>query len=117
MKKGNDMKVYHFGGAELCATISELNSILAKRYGNDSNEFWIHKDNSKCPYLGIMVKKEYAYVQYIPNEEEPGYASIGSCSELESGETTVFYTNNINDELEVINDSVIYFSLAQQAAE
>jgi hypothetical protein len=110
------MRVFHFGGTEQCATVEELDSILSKRYGSSSNEYWLHPDASEYPCLSIMMKENYAYTQFFPAEGSAGASSIGSDTGLESGETTVFNTNTIDEEMEIANDSVIPASLANHAA-
>ena len=41
------MRIRHFGGIETASTRDELRRILAKRFENESNEFWIFADNKE----------------------------------------------------------------------
>ena len=41
------MRIKHFGGIEIVSTLSEFESILNLRYGQNANEFWITKNEIK----------------------------------------------------------------------
>ena len=105
------MVITHFGGTEICNDIETVCSVLSKRYGNNSNEYWIHLIE-KYPCIGILVKDNLAYVQYFPNEGNAGFSSISSDANLKSDENTVFYTNTIYEEIEINNNSLIPFDMA-----
>ena len=109
------MKIEHFGGFIECNEIKEFESILNIRYGKGANEFWIYGEN-RYPCLSIMVNCEYAYLHFFPEHKHPGFQSIGMNTDLPEGEMSIFYTNTIDEEIEIINDAVIPFSTAVTAA-
>ena len=107
------MKITHFGGVEECNSIEELHTILKKRYGNNANEFWI-SCGEKFPYLGMMVKDKYAYIQYFPDEDSAGFVGMINNNDPPLEEIVIFYTNTINEEIEVFNEMVVPFSKAEE---
>ena len=107
------MEITHFGGKEECNSIEELYAILKKRYGNNANEFWISY-NEKVPCLGVMVKDKYAYIQYFPDKDSAGFVGMTNDSDLPLDEIVIFYTNTINEEIEVFNEMVVPFSKAEE---
>ena len=108
------MKITHFGGTEECNSISELNTILNKRFGNNANEFWI-SNGEKVPCLGVMVKDNYAYIQYFPDENSAGFVGLINDNGLPLEETMIFYTNIITEEIDIFNEMVVPFSKAEEA--
>ncbi len=109
------MKIEHFGGLIECNEIKEFESILNLRYGKEVNEFWIYGQD-RYPCLSIMVNGEYAYMHFFPEHKQPGFQPIGMNTDLPEGEISIFYTNTVDEEIEIINDFVIPFSTAVTAA-
>ena len=103
------MKITHFGGTEECNSIVELCTVLGKRYGNNANEFWIY-NKEKTPCFGVMVKDEYAYIQYFPDDESAGFVGKIENNNLPPEDIMVFYTNTIDEEIEVFSEMVVPFS-------
>ena len=106
--------VEHFGGTVECKTIGELEKILEIRYGTGVNEYWIY-GKEKNPCLAVLVNNKYATLTYFPEEEHPGYQSVGKDTDLDFDEYTIFYVNTPTEEMEVHNFSVISFSKALEA--
>jgi len=103
------MKITHFGGVEECDSIAKLHAVLEKRYGNNANEFWIN-NKQKTPCFGVMVKDEYAYIQYFPDDESAGFVGKVENNNLPPEEIMIFYTNTVDEEIEVLNEMVVLFS-------
>lgn len=111
------MIIRHFGGIESVTSVDELNKILSKRYGNDSNEFWITDDKQDNPCLAILVHKNLANITYFPDDiTSLGFQSVGKINDLNSNEYSVFYTNTAEEEIEICNDVIITFDEALMAA-
>jgi hypothetical protein len=111
------VRIFHFGGEETCESIDELRLVLDKRFGSNANEFWIHPDHSDYPCIGLMVVQDHAYIQFFAVEGNPGYQPTGNTMNLNPDECTVFYTNTVDEEIEVPNDAVVSFSIALSAVE
>jgi hypothetical protein len=109
------MNVWHFGGEVECNTIEELDSILSIRYGIGVNEFLIYGDR-KYPYLAILVKNNYAFLTFFPEDEEFVFQSIGVDTTLDINEMSVFYTGTPTEEIGVWNEFIVPFSKAKEAA-
>ena len=94
-------------------SIGDLNAILAKRYENESNGFWLSHESAEYPMLGVFVKKDLAYLHYIPAEYDAGFASVGGACDLPTGETTRFPMSvHEGDDIFVRNEAVIPVSVA-----
>ena len=109
------MKVSHFGGTQHCDTLEKLDFVLNSRFGDGVNEFWISGE-TETPCLTMLVNNSYASLTYFPDDEHPGYQSVGKDCDLDLCEITVFFTNSPQEELEINNDAVIPLSLAITAA-
>jgi hypothetical protein len=109
------MKVWHFGGEAECKTIEELDSIMNLRYGTGVNEFLICGDK-KYPYLAVLVKNNYAFLSFFPEDEEFIYQSKGMYTSLDPNEMSTFYTGTPTVEIEVWNEFVVPFDKAKEAA-
>lgn len=110
------MTIKHFGGIEIAKKIEELCEILHKRYCDDVNEFWITYDNQENPCLVILINKDWANVTYFPDAESLGFQSVGNPIGLNPGKFSVFYTNNLKEEIEISNSAIITFEEALQVA-
>lgn len=116
MKGEDNMFIKHFGGSEQVTNTEDLARILNKRYAEDVNEFWITKDNQNNPCLVILVNKNLANVTYFPNEESSGFQCIGNMHNLNQNEFSVFYTNTLEEEIEISNSAIITFDKAMKIA-
>ena len=110
------MRITHFGGTVDCTTIDELKNILNTRYGENSNNFWIAR-NEKYPLLTILVKDEYANLTFFPGEDSSGFLSIGNELDLAKDDFTDFYVNTPTEIISVKNNFVIPFTTALKIAE
>jgi hypothetical protein len=79
-------------------TLEELERVIARRYGNDVNAFWINRGRNLLPLLLILINKAYAYMFYFPNEDgHPGFHSVGHLPELDPDQDTTFFMNRIDE--------------------
>jgi len=109
------MKVSHFGGTIDCATMETFEIVLNMQFGSGVNEFWI-SDEEDSPCLAILVNNDYANLTYFPEDGHPGFQSVGTGTDLNMEEITVFYTNTPEEEMEINNDAVVPFEIALKAA-
>ena len=107
------MKITHFGGTEECNSVDELCEVLKKRYGNNANEFWISNEE-RTPCFGIMVRDECAYIQYFPDDESSGFVGLLE-NNSSSEDVMTFYTNTIDEEIEVFIEMVVPFLEVEKA--
>ena len=111
-----NMRIEDFEGAYEASDISELETVLQKRYGPGVNGFWLSHDNKKHPSVSLLVKGDLACLHYFPTDSHPGFLSVGSVQELNPDEATIFFLDNPDQEQEMPNSSVIHFSKAVQVA-
>jgi hypothetical protein len=110
------MKVSDYSGTHDVSGEHELEMVLATRYENNSNCFWIsHEGVGEYPMLGLVVKDDLAHLSYFPKEYDAGFSSSGKLGESLEGETTTFFISRGGDKIWVINDAVLPFSCALQA--
>jgi Immunity protein Imm1 len=111
------MKIQDLSSAIFDASSSvDVERILLKRYDKGVNSFWIYHQPREKPLLLILVNNQLANLHYFPDEEHPGYASIGNVSSLPARGNTVFFMNSPKEEEEVPNDAIVPFAAALAAA-
>jgi hypothetical protein len=105
------MTVEHFLGKVECINFEELEKVLRSRTEKGVNEFIIYGDKY-FPYLVMAVNDNYASLSYFWKDNNPGFSSIGSDTNLDEDGVSIFYTNNDKEEIEVANYSILPFSKA-----
>ena len=111
------MKVVDINGVSEPTNIHELEIILIRRCGNGFNAFWLSHEGEEYPMLSLLVNDDLATLNYVPKECDAGFRSVGRMPDLAPGETTTFsISNNRADDVVVLNDAVLPFSVALQAA-
>jgi Immunity protein Imm1 len=93
-----------------------VEEILLKRYTKDVNAFWLYHEPRKKPLLLILVKNQLANVHYFPDEEHPGFASVGDMPSLPANGFTLFYMRSPKEEEYISNDLIVPFADALAAA-
>jgi len=107
------MKIEHFGGAREIADGAALDGVLAARYGDDANEYWLYGAAS-YPCLAICVRGSSAYLHFFPEENHPGFASLG---EGTAEGISRFFSNAPTETIEVPANAVVPFEAARTAAQ
>jgi hypothetical protein len=111
------MKVVERNGVHKAMNVHELEAILMKRLGDGYNSFWLSHDDEEYPTLSVLVKGNLTTLYFMPKEFDAGLNSVGNMVELTPGETTTFsISNSLADDVVVLNDAVVPFSVALQAA-
>lgn len=90
---------------------SDLERVLALRYANGFNNFWMTHGDEEMPAFAILVKNELAVANYFPNEGDPGFISLGDLDGLEKHGTTMFITVT-KEKTHLGNQFIVPFSLA-----
>jgi hypothetical protein len=111
-----NMRIWDFEGAHEASNISQLETVLQKRYRLGVNGFWLSHDNERYPCVSLLVNGDLACLHYFPTEPHPGFLSQGSLQELNPDEWTIFFLDNPDQEQEMPNSSVIHFSKAVEVA-
>src|SRR5438132_5896379 len=109
------MRVQDFKAVYDVATADELETILAKRYGDRGNQFWLSHGNEKYPLLLLSVRGDKACLWYAPEETSAGFSSVGEASEEEPG-TEVFFMNEAGENIEIPKKFVVPVTPAIAAA-
>jgi hypothetical protein len=111
------MKIVDFHGTVVARTDGELEEFLSRRHGEGINAFWLFQEREEYPKLSILVKGDVAHLHYFATEHEVGFRSAGNICGLEQNGTTVFsLSQNPADDVYVLNDSVVPFSVAISVA-
>jgi hypothetical protein len=111
------MKVTDINGIYEPTNLHELETILMRRHGSGYNSFWLSRGDEEYPTLSLLVKDGLATLNYVPEENDAGFRSGGNLADLKAGEMTTFSINsNRADDVVVLNDAVLPFSAALQAA-
>jgi hypothetical protein len=95
---------------------SDIDAVLSKRHGIGINAFWLSHGSKLHPVISILVKRDVAYVLYIPNEDHPGFASVAKLPVARPDETSIFFVSP-NEKAWILNSAVIPFSDALRAAQ
>jgi hypothetical protein len=111
------MKVIDFDGVHEATSVEELDTILKTRHGDGVNAFWLSHGTDAYPTLSLLVKGDLATLNYVPEEHDAGFRSVGKMPGLKLGETTTFsMSNNRADDVVLLNNAVLPFSAALKAA-
>jgi hypothetical protein len=95
----------------------DIEAALGKRDGAGRNSFWLSHGAELYPVINIMVKGDVAYLGYFPNEDHPGFNSVGESLNLSRGGYTTFFPDDTNETLQIMNEAVVPFSDALRAAQ
>jgi len=110
------MTIYDFAGKHEASSVPELENVLQKRYGSGRNGFWISHGKEIHPCMSLLVNGELSTVLYLPEEDHPGFASVGRIDGLDRIGFTTFSYDTLKQEQEFINSQVIPFASALLAA-
>jgi hypothetical protein len=111
------MEVDDFGGSHKVNSDQDLDEILAARYGQGVNEFWLWQGDKLRPAICIFANGELACIHYYPHDDHPGFQSLGPAPGLDSkGETMFFVNSPEGEETPMPNTSVVPFSWARAVA-
>ncbi len=100
------LRIHDFDGPATASTPEEVERLLAKRYENDFNGYWIFPAEHEYPAVSLLVKGQLAFLTYTANENEAGYVSDGGVEGLTPGEQSLFFLAR-NQQQWVSNDSIV----------
>ncbi len=111
------MIIEHFGGKNTCGNLEDLENILRFRTDKGLNEFWIWiSEEIENPCMAMLVKNDYAYLHFFPEEGHPGFQSVGQDTDLDEDGDSTFYTgSDSGEEVSVPNYAVLPFQMAVNA--
>lgn len=104
------MLVESFLVVKECNSFEEVKEILKQRNEKGFNEFIISIEKD-FPYMVMLVKDNFACLNFFKEEDDAGYSSINSETILCEEDFMIFYTN-VNEEVEVVDYSIISFEKA-----
>jgi hypothetical protein len=111
------MKVIDINGVEEVNNVDDLHTVLARRCEGGFNSYWLSHGEEEHPTLSLLVKGDLATLSYFPKEFDAGFRSVGALPHLNAGETTTFSISKYPaDDVDVLNDAVLPFSVALEAA-
>ena len=96
--------------------LQELEAILTRRYEGSRNTFWVSHGSEEYPTLGLFVKDDLACLFYLPGEGDAGFCSQGLIKDSLPGEKIAFFTSRDGEEMNVLNEFVVSWSNALDAA-
>jgi len=111
------MKIEDFDSIQDLTTPLEVETALSKRHDAGLNSFWLSHGDDRFPAINIMVNGDLAYVHYFPNDDHPGYASVGALPNLSRGGKTNFFMHSSDEPNAIRNDAVVPFSSALKTAQ
>ena len=107
--------VEDFEGFHEANNVIELESVLVKRY-KDSNNLWLSHGSKSHPALALLVRGVLAGLHYFPKDSHPGFVPTGNLAGLPRGAQTVFYISKSGEEIQVLNDAIVPFTVALAVA-
>ncbi len=97
----------HFLGTDMCDDLESIEQIMKKQNKNGVNEFWINIE-TPFPFMGVLTNKSFAYVHFFDEDGSPGFSALSDCDlGLDIEKTSIFYTNNASEIIEVENECVL----------
>jgi hypothetical protein len=94
----------------------QIAKILHKRFGNGCNSFMLSHGDERHPVINLLANGDLAYLCYWPDEDHPGYNSIGGREGLNPDGQTSFFLTELTPH-EMPNLFVVSFSDALKAAQ
>lgn len=110
------MRAQDFKAVHEVRNIEELERILATRYENGLNGFWLSHGLEKYPVISLLVKDDLATLHYFPKEGDPGLRSVGNDARRAAEEFTTFALDDVRQKQWVLNEAVVSFPRALEAA-
>jgi hypothetical protein len=110
------MVVGDFAGRHNVTSDAQIEALLATRYGQALNEFWLRHGTQIYPALVIQANGALACVHYFPEEDHPGFQSMGPPPGLPPEGRTLLASNPPTETFSMANDTIVAFSLALAAA-
>jgi hypothetical protein len=95
---------------------NDVERILLKRHGEGVNAFWIYHEPREKPLLLVLVNNKIANLHYFPDDDHPGFHSVGNIPSLPVHGSTAFFMNGPKEREEVPNDAIVPFADAMAAA-
>src|SRR5882762_8084548 len=102
------MKVTHYVDVWEVATPDELERVLTKGRKSAVNAFWLSHGDDIYPVLGLLLKGNLAWLNYLPEDKDAGFVSLGEVPEIDPLENTLFSQSpNRADDLSISDQQVI----------
>ena len=111
------MRIEDYDAVSHVTSPADIEVALRKRHGAGRNGFWLSHGSDKSPAINIMVVGDLAYVLYFPDDQHPGFSSIGTVPGLSVGGVTSFFPDDTHETFEILNDSVVRFEDALKVAQ
>lgn len=98
--------IEYAGGTVRCETLDRVEQVLLQPTG-EWEEYILSGDSDRVyPYLSLLVRAQYAYLWYAPDDDSAGFQAYGQDTDLDPEGVTIFRTNS--ERLEMPNDYVNY---------
>jgi hypothetical protein len=110
------LRVQDFESVTTANSVEQLEEALQKRYRDGVNSFWLSHDAETKPSISMLMKSDLAYLHYFPNDSHPGFASVGTVSELPQHKATTFFLDSPDQAQEILNSSIVPLSKALEVA-
>ena len=114
--KITDFNFVNFKSGHDVSTRLEVVAALSKRDHAGMNSFWLSHGTEKFPAINMMVNGDLAYLLYFPDDDHPGYASVGNLPHLPRGGITNFFHDPGGEPFDILNEAVVPFSDAMKVA-
>jgi hypothetical protein len=105
------LKAEHFGGTVHIGDTEQIAELLTIRFADGFNELWI-SGPTPYPYLVVALAPAGAALHYFPEEDNPGWFSVGT-GEAEG--SVEFRTNTPQEPIEISAHAIVSVSLATKA--
>jgi hypothetical protein len=111
------MELDDFRGSRNVRSVAQLEQVLQSRFTDQLNEFTLTPDASDYPRLWIFVRGDLAAIYYYRADDgRAGYVSVGGKLNLNPKEMTVFSIGESGETIDVLNEFIVPFSEALEAA-
>ena len=109
------MTVISFEGERQCNSLEELNEVLELRSERDNNDF-ILIPNEDYPNMEILIKGDWTYIYYFPEEDHAGFFAYMDNNGLDKDGDMEFNIGSFNSVIEISNEHVIPVEKAYEVA-
>jgi hypothetical protein len=94
------MRIVDFKGNYQVDRESDIDTAMARRYGDGFNEFFIYREGQEFPYLAILVRVDIATIFFFPEDGHPGFRAFKAQDAARDEENVMFYIADFADSVQ-----------------
>ncbi len=111
------MTVESLAGCTISSDLQEIREQLRRRTTENDNAFLLHVESESFPQLSLLVKNNWATLQYLPFEGHPGFVPINAWDIAPKRNLRFRISNSTADDVFIDSKYIIGIDEAEIAAQ